>query len=183
MGVNRGRPYRYNPCFDTEYQWATAALGTAAVYINLEYGNSSAGPLTCDAGDRGCRAYNYGYRAADSAYAFAREHGAENASHWWLDVETANSWSAKTGENAEVISGAIDSLHSRALVAEVGAYSTGYQWGQIAGSFRPGIPSWVAGALTPVTAALKCAPSNAFAGTTVELVQYPAGAYDGDFVC
>jgi hypothetical protein len=60
------------------------------------------------------------------------------AYHWWLDVETTNSWQkAGTPEayarNTASLEG-MKQLFTAEGVANVGIYSTSYQWGQIVGN-------------------------------------------------
>ena len=148
IGVTGGHPFSGNDCFGSEYAWAQAT-GRAQVYINLDYGLRAKGPLACLAEDTGCQAYNYGYQGAAWAYDYASQQtgGATlKQSLWWLDVETENYWSDDSVQNAYVIQGALDFLQ-RKLNKTVGVYSTGYQWGIIAGDFAPpGVPNWVPGA-------------------------------------
>jgi hypothetical protein len=148
IGVTGGHPFSGNDCFAAEYAWAQST-GTAQVYINLDYGLRTDGPLACLPEDTGCQAYDYGYRGAEWAYQYASQQtgGASlNQKSWWLDVETENYWSDDPVQNAYVIQGALDFLQ-RKLNKTTGVYSTSYQWGQIAGGYAPpGTPNWVAGA-------------------------------------
>ncbi|MCK9518136.1 MAG: hypothetical protein M0R74_03765, partial [Dehalococcoidia bacterium] len=66
---------------------------------------------------------------------------------------------------------------------DVGIYSTPYQWGVIAGDYRPGLPVWTAGARDVYDAAARCDnPRYAFGGGTVELVQW-VETYDMNYAC
>src|SRR5919204_134258 len=102
------------------------------------------------AGAHACRAYDYGYLAAQYAYTQANyfSHGDTliNVSTWWLDVETMNEWNDDEGLNAQVVHGALDFLTTTGKY--VGVYSTPGQWREIAGDYNPGptIGNWVAGA-------------------------------------
>ena len=122
-------------------------------------------------------AYDYGYGAAQYAFTHAPGGG---AGAWWLDVETANSWSTDFSLNLSDIQGSIDYLHSQNVV-KVGIYSTSNQWGQIANGAKLALPSWVAGALNAKRAASMCTTS--FTGGAVSLVQYPSSGFDADYVC
>jgi GH25 family lysozyme M1 (1,4-beta-N-acetylmuramidase) len=135
---------------------------------------------TCGAEDRSCQSFNFGYNAALHAVAYARSQGV-TAPFWWLDVETENTWSENRTLNARVIQGALDALRSQGLAA--GIYSTGYQWNEIAGSFSPGLPVWVAGASSRAQAQSFCTATAAFGGGTVVLVQYPDGLFSGEYAC
>jgi hypothetical protein len=46
--------------------------------------------------------------------------------------------------NAADVQGMLDFFQSKSVRA--GIYSTAYQWSQIAGTMRPAVPSWLAGA-------------------------------------
>lgn len=149
LGVTGGTPFTSNDCLGDEYAWAQHYGLNPQLYVNLEFGQSATGPLSCLDGDPGCQAYNFGWLAAQDA--FARGSSMTNGASrqiatWWLDVETENVWADDTGLNSYVIQGAIDYLQ-RMQGKVVGIYSTSYQWGEIAGSYAPpGIPNWVAGA-------------------------------------
>jgi len=148
VGVTGGKPYTSNPCLGAQFGYAAAA-GPLSLYVNLDFGLAiDAGPLTCQPGDQGCEAYNYGWGAGVSAWSSARRetNGSQNVKVWWLDVETENVWSDVTDLNTYVIQGALDFLQ----VTEgrtVGIYSTSFQWHEIAGDFvPPNTPNWIAGA-------------------------------------
>lgn len=148
VGVNGGRPFRSNPCLPQEYGWALSGSARPQVYLNLEYGERSNGYVTCLDPDQGCRAYNFGYTAAENAFsnAYTATLGGSNvASIWWLDVETMNDWNQDTGLNGLVIKGALDYL--RQAGRTVGIYSTPHQWREIAGGYTPpsSVGNWVVG--------------------------------------
>jgi hypothetical protein len=149
VGVTGGRPFSTNDCFASQFAWASNGMLPAQLYVNLDYGKSSVGPLECLDGEDGCLAYNYGYSAAASAYRYAarQTRGASRAVDvWWLDVETDNYWSEDALSNSYVIQGALDYLQ-RSMGKTVGVYSTPHQWWLIAGSFAPPqTPTWIAGA-------------------------------------
>jgi hypothetical protein len=158
VGVNGGRSFTANPCFASQAAWAGDALN---VYVNTNAPNGTTasrgdtGPAgACAATDTWCRSYNYGFNAAQWSVASAAGAGA-HPQVWWLDVETGNVWSSDQIANAKVVSGFIDGLHAYGLT--VGIYSTSYQWGVIAGGYRPGLPGWVATGGTSNPAAY-CSP-------------------------
>jgi hypothetical protein len=187
VGVTGGRPYTRNACLASEYSWAMEGISTApALYMNLDapsgpsltYGET--GPIVgCASGDTTCQAYNYGYGAAQAAVAYAHSQSAQ-ATTWWLDIEMDDAWTSDTALNYHIIQGAIAYL--KALRLSVGIYSTPYQWAQIAGNNRPGLPVWVAGAPTNNPAAY-CSSGHGFGGGPIWLVQYADGQYDGDYAC
>lgn len=182
VGVNGGRPYSFNPCFADEFNWAAGSGLQPTVYINLQYGESGAGPMSCDADDHGCLAYNYGFGAARYAFDVAWDSTggtAQSVPIWWLDVETMNVWNDDTGLNAQVIQGAIDYLKDQARAP--GVYSTPSQWATIAGGFAlDGVVGWVAGGMDGGDYS-RCIPlwSN---GYTI-MFQYLIGDYDQDVPC
>lgn len=191
VGVNDGVPYSQNPCLASEYAWASAAPVAPAFYVNISDPGSGApqwnhgGPRSCggSSDDIGC-AYDFGWTAADQSLTYAVDQTGSPAPHrWWLDVETANTWSPNTAANTAVIHGALDRLTGAAAVTAAGVYSTRYQWNIITGtpSGLQAVPDWVPGASSSAEAATYCAQS--FTGGPVLLFQYPAHGYDGDSVC
>ncbi|MFN2466325.1 MAG: hypothetical protein ABR598_08700 [Candidatus Dormibacteria bacterium] len=203
VGVTDGLPWSTNPCLGSEYAWA-ASRPSAQLYMNTANPETASsywtqraanGPKLCgtanlaDPSDLNC-AYNYGWNsAADALTRATTAIGTAATAHaWWLDVETANSWNGTTGANAQDLQGSIDKLRSVG-VPGVGFYSTTYQWGVITGGWQApvdtsGYPSdWVAGASNATQATSWCAPSYAFSGGPVRLVQYPSGNLDGDVIC
>jgi hypothetical protein len=186
IGVTSGHAFRNNPCFASQYAWATGSMAPEAVYLNLNedlgttslYGDT--GPYgTCREGER-CHALNYGYNAASSAYTYAAQVKTFAATLWWLDIETANSWAEEDlARNQAVIAGAVRFLkEERGFM--VGIYSTPAMWQEITGGWRMGLPVWVGGGE-------KANPQEncglGFTGGPVWLVQYADGAYDGDYAC
>lgn len=192
VGVTNGLPWSANPCLGAQYQRASGKTSAASFYMNTanpgpisRYWNRP-GPRTCaDAtsySDAGC-AYNYGWNAANDAWAVANgaTSGAAAGKFWWLDVETVNSWNGTTAANGEAVQGYLDGLRSLGA-GGVGIYSTSYQWSTITGGRQfAGVPNWVAGARNARDASQRCGAS--FAGGPVWLVQYIARGVDSDFVC
>jgi hypothetical protein len=190
VGVGGGRAFDHNPCLASEYTWATGAPKAPAFYMNTgNPGTLSArwtlpGPRACSgaATDAGC-AYNYGWNNATDAMGYAEQQtpaGAAPTKAWWLDVETANSWSTNQSLNVTTLQGSVDYLRSRG-VPLVGMYSTAGMWGQITGGARMSVPSWVAGASSQSQAKSYCGAG--FTGGGVRLVQFPSAGFDGDIVC
>ncbi len=193
VGVSDGLAYGENPCFAAQYAWAARAPQGPAFYMNT--GNpgtqstrvswyEQTGLLPCGPGDEAGCAYDYGYNGAEQAFAFAGSQvgaGAAAAAVWWLDVETANSWSSDSALNRRDIQGSIDFLTLQGVA--VGVYSTPYQWGQITNGWQLGgaVANWVAGALNVKRAPAQC--SSSFSGGPVALVQYPSSGFDANYVC
>ena len=172
IGVTGGHPFSTNDCFASEFAWAQST-GTPEMYINLDYGLRTEGPLQCSVGDTGCQAYNYGYDSAQWAYLYAAvsTNGASNAlGVWWLDVEIGNYWSEDTEQNSYVVQGALDYLQ-RSQGKTVGAYSTSWMWAKLVGGYEPpNTPNWVAGA-SGLDDTGKCAASL-WPGGQVWVIQY-----------
>src|SRR5579884_3592913 len=106
VGVTGGKAFTQNSCLATEF--SNAAVSTKSLYMNLNYpvgttaSNGDTGPAgKCTRADKSCQAYNYGWNAAQNADQYASYQNAQ-ASIWWLDIETGNSWSPKTTLNAQV---------------------------------------------------------------------------------
>lgn len=187
VGATGGRAFYQNPCLASQFAWTRAASVAPGLYLNLNApaGRTAArgltGPMgTCASEDLACQSFNYGHNAGLHAVAYARSQGAA-APFWWLDVETENTWSENRPLNARVIQGAIEALRAQNL--GVGIYSTRFQWNEIAGSFSPGLPVWVAGARNRAEAPSFCGPNAAFGGGPVTLVQYPNGLFSGEYAC
>ena len=164
---------------------------TPSIYMNLNYvvgstaDNGLNGPAGhCLAKDETCQAYNYGYNAAHDAFDDA---GSRTGRMWWIDLELENTWSTSDAMNAQVIQGAIDFFQNQEVL--VGVYSSPDHWDQIVGSFRPRhinqgmLPLWIFLADDRAEAPSFCSSSNAFAGGTPWLVQYPSNGFDGVYVC
>lgn len=186
VGVNRGRPFTHNQCLLTEHSWGSGAPMAPSLYINTsapsgEFASrGDHGPAgDCATDDHYCISYNFGFNAAADAYTYASSLGI-TAQYWWLDVETANSWSTNTEHNARSLEGAANAL---SLVGRtVGVYSTSYQWSIIAGSYRPGLPVWYATGAGYAGAPAYCGAAYDFAGGGVWLVQY-YGKFDENYSC
>jgi hypothetical protein len=194
VGVNDGRPWNDNPCLASEYAWATTSTSTRPVglYMNTanpgtlssHWGNPATPRTDCNplmSEDLSC-AYDYGWNAAAEALAWASSQTRTATGPWWLDVETANSWSANSAVNNADLQGSVDYL-SQHGASSVGVYSTASQWNTITGTGTAftGLPNWVAGGRSAKQAPTLCGSS--FGGGPVQLVQYPAGKLDGDVAC
>jgi hypothetical protein len=113
------------------------------------------------------------------AYADSQTHAAGTV-QWWLDVETANTWSTSTVANSADIQGMLDYFQSNAVSA--GVYSTAYQWQVITGGIHVAAPVWLAGAGSQSTAVAWCG-SIGFTGSRVSAVQYAPSGIDHDVTC
>lgn len=206
VGVNGGRPGTANPCFAEQLGWASGSAGgtsqpAAALYVNTanpaEYGggwwpgsDAEVGLATpnpygsCDGSASAACSYLYGYGMAFDA---VTRYGVPDPAKrlWWLDVETGNAWSWDTVANAADIEGTAAFLQS--IGAQVGIYSTSYQFGLIAGRLHPdsnlnGLMSWLAGATSPESAEELCSAPPLTAGGVVVLTQFTTD-FDYNYSC
>jgi hypothetical protein len=187
VGVEGGRSFTTNPCLLEQFQWANATGHQYEVYLNTNFPAGSTvhrgdqGPKgVCQPADWACKAYNYGFNNAEYALHYAQTQHAV-ASTWWLDVETANSWSDQTAWNDQVIQGAADSLRAHQL--QVGIYSIPPMWKEIAGNYVVNLPKWVVQLRDSVPATAYCAPDQGFGGGAVALVQVEGAQLDQDYAC
>ncbi len=199
VGVTGGKAFTQNGKLAAEYQWVVKQPNplTPSFYMNLNYPvgttapNGMTGPKgNCSKGDRECQAYNYGYNAAQNAFQNATQTVGTTVGDypWWLDIETANSWSGKTSLNYLVIQGAIYFFQSqKTTAAAVGIYSSPSMWNSIAGSNRPGVQEWLAGPRDVAPASLPgyCTSTTSFTGGTVAVVQSHNSSFghDLDYSC
>ena len=212
VGVNHGKVFTANPCLSSgdsppELTWAGgvnaelyANTGNPGPALSTRWPRNQASPRTCDTqtvpgSDTADCAYDYGWNAAADAYGTAVDAyvhlglaptGSTRTplpNTWWLDVETVNSWRDDPSLNVATLRGAVAYLES-VDVANVGFYSTKYQWTLITGgtSDFAAYPSWVAGAGSEAEAVDMCG-GGGFTGGSVALVQYHTGRFDGDFRC
>jgi hypothetical protein len=206
VGVNDGIVYRANPCLASELSWAQAASNHApAFYANTAdpgaaysshwpVGQTAPQACTASAPDAAACSYDYGWNAAKDSFndaAVVAGSTAAAAATWWLDVETGNSWetlesaygqtAAAQQNDTQSVLGAVAALHD-AGAANVGVYSTGYQWTQITGGASIGGPAWVAGSTNASSAQSLCGTTG-FTGGPVKLAQYPKSGFDADVAC
>lgn len=184
VGVNSGRPFTNNSCLRGEY--AAAPKSTApSLYINTGYAiayrsNITAGCSTLSASvtgtSRQIQAWAIGCSEAETSMSYAAGQGATGPAAWWLDVETANSWSSSNPSlNRYAIQGAVTRLAQSGL--PVGIYSTASMWSAITGGkFTP----------TSVAADWEAAGGSCsapFTSSPVWLVQSTTSGFDSDFAC
>jgi hypothetical protein len=205
VGVNGGRAFSGNPCLARQYVWALTATSPVqprvAFYMNT--GNpgpeasshwpraGTSAPQPCDGTWGAPCAYDYGWLAAQDAYARVRSVAGDGAalSSWWLDVEAANSWSNDITTNVADLEGAIEYLRS-VNVGIVGIYALAADWEAIVGApsptaqqnapFSP-LPSWRPGARSAADALSWC--KRSVTGGRVVFVQYPANGFDANLAC
>lgn len=194
VGINGGKPFNYNPCLATEYTDAVKT-GNPAVYINTGYDpvytdatHTTPACAVASASVSGTliqrQAWAAGCSEADRDLVYLSQHSpGATPKAWWLDVETANSWSTSDLTlNDSTIQGIVARLR-QSTSAPVGVYSTAFQWGQIAGTYQPLVDAnWLATGQRTLKRAKQSCGSAGFTGARVWLVQYVA-TYDHDYVC
>jgi hypothetical protein len=204
VGVNDGSSHdstgtdiTRNPCLADEAAWAGPNL---TVYMNVDgvltagLPAAMTGPAgNCKMTDLICQGYNWGWDAAVRSIAFVHSQGLF-PTVWWLDVESPCGFGQplwrcdNLQSNAQVIQGALDGLHMKALIA--GIYSTYLQFPAAVGtSYNPGVPIWIA--TVPQNAAEWAADCTnlalRFGGGTPWLIQWLGGfsptGFDQDYAC
>lgn len=183
VGVTGGKSFDENPCLREQVEWARGGGQAPSLYINTNGAPKRYTNAACARRDASCLNYEYGREAARWAVAFAAANGAADIQNYWLDVETANSWSRDRSLNARAIGGFIDGLEESGRTV-MGVYSTSYQWGRIAGNYAPGLDNWVPRPSIdwPGGAAPACGNTPSFGGGRVVMVQW-WDAYDENYVC
>jgi hypothetical protein len=216
VGVNGGLSTKANPCLGPQLAWAWQSSGAvpaqprAQLYLNTanpgevrtevstwpETGTTPYG--RCDGSNSAACSYRYGWqRASNSVGNFfaagakaGRVSGAPARYTWWLDVETTNTWQSGSSEalarNRATLEGMTDYLVARG--AQVGLYSTNYQWNQIVGtvpvtSSLAGRPSWLAGATTLSGARENCSKPALVPAGTVTMTQFVQDGWDRNHSC
>ncbi len=206
--MNRGIVFSPNPCLGTgagasQLAWAGkraelyANTGNPGPHLSSRWPVGQSNPKRCSAQapDSANCAYDYGWNAAADSYATAVKAyialgwaapGSTRtpvANHWWLDVETANSWRANVTLNIAALRGAVAYLESVGA-ASVGFYSAPFMWDDITGgtSAFADHPTWVAGASTRKGAQARCI-GDGFTGGGVALAQYLYNGFDANYRC
>jgi hypothetical protein len=202
VGVNGGKPFSANPCLPREFVWALTSTSASQPHVGFYLNTANPGPTAstawptagtvsprpCDGSWSADCAYDYGWVATQDS--FNRAIGVAGRSlavqsPWWLDVETANSWSEDLATNAAAVDGAIAFLRS-VNVASVGVYSTLTDWEIIAGPPPAGgsfteLPNWRPGASNAQEAPGWC--QRTVTGGRVKYVQFPSNGFDTNFAC
>jgi hypothetical protein len=184
VGVNGGRPFSSNACLAGEYAAATGPIA-ASLYINTGYSGAygkstttgcSTSSSSVPGTSRQRQAWAIGCSEASTSMTYATQQGAKVLAAWWLDVETANSWSSSNlSLNRYAIQGAVTRLAQSG--APVGIYSSASMWTAITGSgFTP-----VGAAADWETAGGSC--SVPFNSSPVWLLQSTTSGFDSDLAC
>jgi len=140
----------------------------------------------CTGAEGAACAYVYGWTRAKED-ATIRNVPTPESQKWWLDVETTNSWSdTDFVANAASLEGM--TAYFKSIGAQVGVYSTGYQWNTIVGNLDPtsnlnGLDSWLAGALTQRGAEANCADPALTPTSKVTMTQFVSKGLDYNVSC
>ena len=127
--------------------------------------------------------WEYGYERALADINFV---GAAGGKKWWLDIETANSWTSDKGKNQASLEAMVYALKHAG--ATVGIYSTSGAWSSLFGPVKDTSPlyslnEWRSGARTLSQAVSNCSLAP-FEGTgRVEITQYVTTHLDYDHSC
>jgi hypothetical protein len=217
VGVNGGLATRPNPCLADQLAWAAAeATGAVRAQPELQLYVNTANPgqvrdrVTtwptrgrtpygrCDGDNSRACSWRYGWERADVTVEDFFVPAAEDADvdpdpghyTWWLDVETTNTWQTGSAPARARNRAALEGMAARLAVAdaEVGLYSTRYQWWRIAGPVPRTSPlhdldSWLAGSSTLAGARAACHRDPLVGGGRVVLTQYVVDGLDHDHSC
>lgn len=162
IGLNKGKPFSENPCFEQQWDWAKT-YPAAAIYIN-----------TADPGDGDPAAY--GQRIARDTIDRLAKYGIGTQIPIWLDVETYNTWTTPN-RSVTVLSETMHILTQAGY--HVGIYSVSAHWFEITLNAKIGVPTWVALGKFPdvpsgVTAAKEACNQAGLAGNLPNIVQFVA---------
>ena len=203
VGVNGGKASNFNPCFASEWAWAQTSTGgtsqpPAQLYINTgnpgdvlaQYdvtnwpssGNTPYGTCSGTWTDNLPCSWQYGYERAAADISFV----GSAAGKWWLDIETANSWTADTAKNQASLEGMVYALQQGG--ATVGIYSSSSSWSSLFGTVAASSPLYSLNEWRPGTRTLTKAQSNCsltpFEGNgLIEITQYVSANLDYDYSC
>jgi hypothetical protein len=205
VGVNGGKASNYNSCFSSEWAWAQTSTGAtseapAQLYINTgnpgdvlaqydvaDWPTSSvdADPYGSCTGtwtdDLAC-SWEYGYERASADMSFV----GSSTGNWWLDIETANSWTSDTAKNQAALEGMVYALENAG--ATTGIYSSSGSWSSLFGPVAASsplysLPEWRPGAKTLAKAKSNCSLAPFEGNGKIEITQYVSANLDYDFAC
>jgi len=184
VGVTGGTVFSRNSCLAPEAK----NFSDLSLYVNTGLNTSKSSTYYVQAqigcnGDVYCAAYNYGFNAAQDAISYANAQGI-SSTKWWLDVETANTWSKDALQNQRSLQGAHDALVASGAVL-VGVYSTTAQWQSITASWQNNWASWGATTWTTAAQAQTYCTGHQFTGGPSLLMQYKSkqSKIDQDVAC
>jgi hypothetical protein len=215
VGVNGGKATLVNPCLTTQLKWAASSNGSVAsqpkiqLYVNTAnpgevihlvttWPTSGETPYgSCDGTNSLACSWQYGRERAEGQVVMFADAVAGTVLSpdpgdytWWLDVETENTWQTNSSAGLARNRAALEGMNEyfQSVGATVGIYSTGYQWGIIAGAVPSTsslftLDSWLAGARTQRAAQSNCRNLPLVPGGRVVLTQYVSAGLDYDISC
>ncbi len=192
LGVNGGTPFKANPCLAEQFRWVKRLKADYGFYVNSSNPGSShkqwgkPGYYVCGgaSAEWNC-AYNFGRAAAKDAYNDAARITNAAAGHrFWVDVETANTWSrTDILSNIAVLQVMVAYLPLRP-VRVAGIYAPPNHWRQIANNAQAtAVPNWFAASKHRTAAAAKCAEGGSLTGGPLLIVQFVVKGLDHDYWC
>lgn len=162
IGLNGGKPFTKNNCFQSQWDWALTH-DAVAVYIN-----------TADPGTES--PVRYGKKIAKDTLKRLSKHDINPGTPVWLDVETYNTWTSPDRAIQVLTELAIDLT---AAGYPVGIYAPPVHWYEITGNANVGMPLWLAIGPYPdvesgVGAAKEACTRTAFGSKAPDMVQFVA---------
>lgn len=216
VGVNGGSATNSNPCLADQLVWQNQAKDGSKqsklqLYVNTANPaqestyNWASWPRIGDTPYGVCRGMNdkacswqYGWNRsvyAESVLKTAAESKNLNSNTaayvWWLDVETMNSWQTGSTEALARNQAAIEGFaaYYQSQGAQVGLYSTGYQWGEIVGTTLisngnlAGLPNWRPSGTALSNAVNNCTVEPLTSNGQIVLTQYVKKNLDYNHSC
>lgn len=131
--------------------------------------------------DQAC-GWEYGYERASADVRFV----GSASGKWWLDIETANSWTSDMAKNQASLEGMVYALKQAG--AAVGIYSSSGSWSSLFGPVVASSPlyslnEWRPGAKTLSRAQSNCALASFEGKGAVVITQYVSTNLDYDYSC
>jgi hypothetical protein len=208
VGVNGGKASNVNSCFSPEWAWAQTSRGgtsqaPAQLYVNtgnpgdvLAQYNVTDWPTSSVAADPygtcsgtwqdnlAC-SWEYGYERAQADMGYVGSVSSYQG-RWWLDIETANSWTADFGKNQASLEGMVYAFQQAGN--SVGIYASSGSWSTLFGTVAPASPlysldEWRPGAKTLSKAQSNCGLAPFEGNGKVRITQYVANNVDYDYSC
>ena len=175
VGLNGGKPFTENKCFQSQWDWALTH-DAVAVYIN-----------TADPGTES--PVRYGKSIVKDSLKRLSNYGIKPGTPVWLDVETYNTWTS-ADRSVQVLTELAIELTTAGY--PVGIYAPPVHWFEITGNANIGMPLWLAIGPYPdvdsgVEAAKSACSQSAFGGKVPDMVQFVATvdgvALDRNIIC
>lgn len=208
IGVNGGKASNFNSCFATEWAWAQSSEGgstqpLAQLYVNtgnpgdvLAQYNVTDWPTASVAADRygSCEgtwqdtlacSWEYGYERASADMNVVASYQPYQG-RWWLDIETANSWTSDSAKNQASLEGMVSALQQAGN--SVGIYSSSGSWSSLFGPVDASSPlysldEWRPGAKTLSKAQDNCSLAPFEGDGRIAITQFVAKNLDYDYSC